>query len=274
MAAPRAANVDRVELIEAWLAEERQPFAGWDFSHLRGRMHVGREPWSYLDRAAALMRRSSSVVDLDTGGGEKLLQLLQYWPSRVVATEDYPPNYALATERLAPLGATVVRATLSDTNPMPFDDGEFDLVLNRHAAFNPGEVARVLSEDGRFLTQQVNGMWAWNLMAAFEATPELPEAAPGKYVPMLEAAGLTILNVEEWEGRLSFTDVGAIVYYLTAIPLAVPGFTVKTHLRHLLALQGRLEDGEKLEFFAAKYLIEASKSGPTVGEQEAPRTAR
>ena len=35
-------------------------------------MKVGREPWSYMDRAAALMGRSSSVVDLDTGGGEKL----------------------------------------------------------------------------------------------------------------------------------------------------------------------------------------------------------
>ena len=57
-----------------------------------------------------------------------------------------------------------------------------------------------------------------------------------------------------------FTDVGAIVYYLKAIPWVVPGFTVKSHLRYLLVLQERLEAGEELGFYAAKFLIEASKS--------------
>ena len=62
-------GLDRDELVEAWLREERQPFAGWDFSYLKGRIKGGREPWSYLGRAAELMRRSSSVIDLDYGRG-------------------------------------------------------------------------------------------------------------------------------------------------------------------------------------------------------------
>ena len=70
---------------------------------------------------------------------------------------------------------------------------------------------------------------------------------------------LTIVTVEEWEGRLVFEDVGSIVYYLKAIPWEVPRFTVKSHLRYLLALQNRLEAGEELGFYAAKYLIEARK---------------
>ena len=222
-------------------------------------MDEGQEPWSYLDRAAELMARSSSVVDMDTGGGEKLLSLRDHWPAKVVATEDYPPNFELASERLSTVGATVVRAALSDTAPMPFASGEFDLVLNRHAAFNPQEVARILSPGGVFLTQQVHGMWAWDLQAAFDAVPQWPDATPEKYLPLLEAAGLTIVTVEEWEGRLVFADVGAIVYYLKATPWEVPGFTVRTHLRYLLALQERLEAGEELAFYAAKYLVEARK---------------
>ena len=144
---------------------------------------------------------------------------------------------------------------------MPFADGEFDLVLNRHADFNSSEVARVLSPGGTFLTQQVHGMWLWDLQAAFDASPEFPDATPEKYVPLLREAGLTIVDVQEWEGRMVFEDVGAIVYYLKAIPWEVPGFTVKSHLRYLLALQERLEAGEELGFFAAKYLIEARKTG-------------
>ena len=247
------------ELIEGWLRDEQEPFTGWDFSYLDGRMRVEQEPWSYLDRAAELMRRSSSVVDLDTGGGEKLLALRDHWPAKVVATEDYAPNYELASARLSARGATVVKAAVSDAAPMPFVDGEFDLVLNRHAAFNAREVARVLAGGGSFLTQQVHGMWAWDLLAAFDAEPLWPDATLAKYGPLLETAGLTIAHAEEWEGKLSFTDVGAIVYYLKATPWEVPGFTVQTHLPYLLALQRRLDAGEDLAFYVALYLIEATK---------------
>ena len=250
---------NRAELLEAWLREERQPFTGWDFSHLQGRITSGREPWSYLERAAELMGRSSSMVDLDTGGGERLLRLREHWPPRVVVTEDYLPNFELVRERLPPLGVEVVRAAVSDTGPMPFEDGEFELVLNRHSPFNSSEVARVLSPGGTFLTQQVHGMWLWDLQAAFDVAPPFPENSPGKYVPKLEAAGLVMEAVEEWEGRMAFLDVGAIVYYLKAVPWDVPGFTVKTHLEYLLALQERLELGEELSFHTARFLLEARK---------------
>ncbi len=222
-------------------------------------MDGGRESWSYLDRAAELMGRASSVLDMDTGGGEKLLDLRDHWPAKVVATEGYPPNLKLATERLAPHGATVVRAAVSDTESMPFAAGDFDLVLNRHAAFNPSEVGRVISPGGVFLTQQVHGMWAWDLLDAFDAEPQWPDATAEKYARLLEAAGLTVVTLEGWEGHLVFSDVGAIVYYLKATPWEVPGFSVKTHLRHLLALQERVEAGGELAFHAAKYLIKATK---------------
>jgi hypothetical protein len=81
----------------------------------------------------------------------------------------------------------------------------------------------------------------------------------GRCVPKLEAAALTIVNTKEWSGRLAFTDVGAIVYYLRAVPWLVPGFSVESHSAYLLALQHRLESGNGLAFTARKYLIEAHK---------------
>ena len=246
-------------LLETWLREERQPFSGWDFSYLEGRMSGDQEHWSYLDRAAELMALSTSVIDLDTGGGERLLSMRDYWPAKVVATEDYLPNFELANESLSTAGARILKVAVSETAPMPFADGEFDLVLCRHAAFNSSEIARVLSPSGTFLTQQVHGMWMWDLQAVFDSAPQYPDVTTARYVPLLEDAGLQIVDVQEWEGRVSFTDVGAIVYYLKAIPWEVPGFGVKTHLRYLYALQERLEAGEELEFFAGKFLIEARK---------------
>lgn len=249
------------ERLQTWLNEEQQPFMGWDFSYLQGRMSEDPLPWDYMARAAELMRQAQSVIDLDTGGGEKLLQLQPYWPAKVVASEEYPPNLKLATERLAPFGAQVLPVRNTDDDPLPFADGEFDLVLNRHAAFNSAEVARVLAPGGLFLTQQVHGMWAWDLLAVFGAQPQWPDATPAKYLPRLQSAGLTIVDLQEWQGKLRFSDVGAIVYYLKAVVWQVPDFSVQTHQRSLFALQERVDRGEELAFEAGMYLIEARKPG-------------
>jgi SAM-dependent methyltransferase len=251
--------MDREELIETWRYEEAQPFSGWDFSYLDGRMVEEEPPWSYPARAAELMSGASSLLDMGTGGGERLLALREHWPKKVVATEDYPANVELATERLAPLGVRIVDVPLNRYTPMPFADGEFDLVLNRHSGTNPAEVVRLLTPGGTFLTQQVHGLYAQDLIAAFDAQPAWPEATLENKVHRLQHAGLTILVAEEWSGTFSFADVGAIVYYLKAVPWVVDGFSVETHLAHLLALQDRLERGEELVFEARKYLVEARK---------------
>jgi hypothetical protein len=251
--------MDRNELLRNWQAAEQVVFTGWDFGHLRARMTMDELPWSYLGRAAELMRGARSVVDLDTGGGERFLELRPHWPPRVVATEEYPPNLRLATERLAPLGVQVIPVHLTNDDAMPFADGEFDLVLNRHAAFNPAEVARVLAAGGTFLTQQVHGMYAWDLQALFGAQPQWPDATPDKYVPRLQAAGLRIVDLQSAEGRLRFTDVAALVEYLKAVPWEVPDFSVARHADVLFDLQARLERDGELSFWSGHYLIEAVK---------------
>ena len=251
--------MDQADLMAQWRREEMQPFSGWDFSYLDGRMLEEAPPWNYLARAAELMQQANSVVDLDTGGGERFLELRPHWPAKVVVTEEYPPNLALATDRLAPLGVQVLSVRITDDDPLPFAGGEFDLVLNRHSAFNAAEIARVLAPGGVFLTQQVHGLWADDLHAAFGVTPQWPNATPEQYVPRLQTAGLTVTDVRNWQGALRFTDVGAIVYFLKATPWTVPGFTVDTHAGYLLALQARLDAGESLVFTARKYLIEAHK---------------
>lgn len=91
----------------------------------------------------------------------------------------------------------------------------------------------ILAQGGAFLTQQVHGLWAHDLIAVFGAKPQWPDATLDRYVPLLEAAGLTIADTRDWSGQISFTDVGAIVYYLRAVPWLVPGFSVATHSEQL-----------------------------------------
>ena len=234
------------QLISRWEAEEREPFAGWDFAHLDGRMIEERPPWDYMQRAAELLDQASSVLDIGTGGGERLLALRAHWPPRVVVTEDYAPNVRLATERLAPLGVQVIEAPVEDVSPLPLPDSSIDLVLNRHSGLDSAEVARVLTPGGVLYTQQVHGLWASDLLAVFDARPAWPDAVPARYLGRLKQAGMVVVDAQEWQGELTFTDVGAVVYYLRAVPWLVRGFAVQSHLAGLWALQRRLDAGEGL----------------------------
>jgi SAM-dependent methyltransferase len=251
--------VNSEEYYDLWKQEGEKPFSGWDFSYLDGRMLEEPLPWSYTSRAIELMRYYSSMIDMGTGGGELLLQLKAHWPKKVTATEEYPPNFELATNRLKPMGVQVIDVKLSEESSMPFVDNEYELILNRHSGFNPREVGRVLSPDGIFLTQQVHGLSTYDLISFFESKPPWPNATPEYYVPRLKAAGLTIKDLREWSGKMSFTDVGALVYYLKSIPWVVLGFTVETHFKFLLSLQRQLENGQTLTFTVKRYLIEAHK---------------
>jgi SAM-dependent methyltransferase len=216
-------------------------------------------PWSYAARAAEVLQGAASVLDMGTGGGERLLKLREHWPPKVVVTEDYPPNVRLARERLSPLGVRVEVVELLRDGALPFENAEFDVVLNRHSGFNAAEVARVLMPGGTFLTQQIDGLWAHDLMVVFGAEPQWPDETLANCVVWIEDAGLTMATAEDWSGKFTFTDVGAIVYYLKAVPWLVPGFSVATHLDGLLALQDKLEKEGELSFAAKKFFIEARK---------------
>ena len=233
---------ENIEALRAqWLAEEQVPFLGWDFSYLTGRMIEEPLPWDYRVLAATRMQQATSLLDMDTGGGERILALQAHWPAKVVVSEGYAPNVALARERLSPLGVTVVEMDSSNFAPTPFADDEFDLVLNRHGAFNAKELARILAPGGIFLTQQVHGLFAHDLLAHFGASPQWPTATYEDAMTRLAAAGLELLQGAEWRGTLTFKDVGAMVYYLKAVPWLVPEFGVDRHFDKLLALQARLE---------------------------------
>jgi SAM-dependent methyltransferase len=246
-------------LLAGWKTEEQAPFSGWDFSYLDGRMFEDQPPWSYPQRADELLQGAVRALDMGTGGGERILELRSHWPPVLVATEDYAPNVYLSGRRLASEGGSVVVARHSDTHPLPFANGVYDVVLNRHSGLNAAEVARILARNGRFYTQQIHGLWAADLLTVFDASPQWPDSTAQKYTSRLEAAGLAIVDQTEWMGRMRFMDVGAIVYYLKAVPWLVPGFSVETHGDALLRLQAQLERGEPLVYSIGKYVIEARK---------------
>ncbi len=136
---------------------ESVPVEGWDFSWFEGRATEQRPSWGYARLLVQRVGRESSVLDLQTGGGEvfaRVLDQTERRPGRLAATESWPPNVAIATSNLAPFGASV--AQVADDAPLPFSDEAFDLVVSRHPVITIWpEIARVLARGGSYLSQQV-----------------------------------------------------------------------------------------------------------------------
>jgi SAM-dependent methyltransferase len=256
-------NVEPVASFDQLAAEAlAAPFSGWDFSWLHGRSRTLPLPWDYRAVLAEHAARADAMLDIGTGGGEFLARL-QPRPRRTVATEGWPPNVGVAAARLRPLGIPVIQyegapgndeqgadepASDEPDHPapdaaksggprchpghpdqhlgsLPFRDGAFPLVANRHESFCAAEVARVLAPGGTFVTQQVDpdGYGDFYALLGIE-----PPASAESWLPLarrqVERAGLVISTAQTADEQQQFDDVGALVYYLRVIYWAVPEY--------------------------------------------------
>src|SRR5439155_23454313 len=109
-------------------------------------------PWDYEGRARELLARATRALDIGTGAGELFAGLCNGYRGRAVASEPWNVNAPIAKRRLSPLGIEVVHCA---SLHLPFQDGVFDLVIDRHEEMDPDEVHRVLEPGGLVLTQQV-----------------------------------------------------------------------------------------------------------------------
>jgi SAM-dependent methyltransferase len=234
-------DADDQRLLGAWRREESRPAVGWDFSHLQGRMTEDQPSWDFDALCRQALKFTRHVLDMGTGGGEQLLTFADVLPEDTVATEGWPPNLPVARAALAPHGIPVVaydpESAVAADRRMPFGDGRFDLVLNRHEAFVAEEVARVLAPGGVFLTQQVAGDDARELHEWLGGQASYPAHLKDQLVGQVRAAGLVIEVEAEWTGAYRFDDVAALVAYLRQVPWDAPDdFTVDRYADRLLAL--------------------------------------
>jgi hypothetical protein len=275
--------VDDQALVASWLREEstwQQQFRGWDFSPLTssGRISFNMSEeqlgWDYtkiiIQTIAKLAdsddenkRDEIYLLDLGTGGGEYLEELLPRLPIRgkkltVYATESYKPNFLLAKQRLTPYGVIVIQSE-SDSlySLLRFtDDGpKFDMIISRHTCYNPREIDRLLKfGTGILITEQVDGTSNQDLIALFGHQPQWPFFNLGyaSYLLKTEAPHMKIVRAQESETKLVFKDIGALIIYLHAVPWMVKDFSVQKYRDVLL----KLHHNEQKELaFTSKYML-------------------
>ncbi len=263
----------RPDEFESLLAEaQAQPFIGWDFSWVVKRVVTQPLPWDYPALVVKRARRSPDLLDLDTGGGE-LLAGLAFRPRRTMATESYPPNVPVAARRLRPLNVPLVKVegppdnnvqTDDTKGHLPFRDGSFHLVVNRHASFVARDVWRILAPEGHFLTQQVGEQSYHDFHQLLGISPPPQSSRPWSLSlarAQLEAASLRVRESGNGDEVMSFIDIGAFAWYLKSIPWIVDDFSIPLYRNRLKELHFQIQKRGPLQVRQSRFWLEAVREG-------------
>ncbi len=238
------------------------PVEGWDFSWFEGRATEQRPTWEYSRLLAERVDRSHAALDVQTGGGEvfaAVLERAERLPGRLAATESWPPNVEVAQRNLNRFRAEVIEVI--DDNPLPFEEGSFDLVASRHPVLTVWpEVARVLCPGGTYISQQV-GAGSNRELYEFLMGPQPPSEARSTHRAARSAqeAGLIVVDLRQESLLTVFNDIGAVVHFLRKVLWTVPGFTVEKYRDRLHALHDQIVRDGPFEAHAERFLIEAVK---------------
>lgn len=250
---------------------EAAAFQGWDFSWIEGRFIEEPPSWNFGDIVNARLSATRRFLDLGTGGGE-FLSSLPWLPQMTIATEAYLPNVPVASSRLNPLHVAVVAAEGAPDNDkwrgeggrLPFRNGSLDLVMSRHEAFSPAEVARVLRPGGFFLTEQLGGNSGHEaeFRHLFGREPGGESWDLAQATNQIEAAGLAVVRGSEEFPSSKFMDVGALAYYLKACPWIIEGFEIGKDRPWLQRIHERILRHGSLLVPGHLYWLEAHKREP------------
>lgn len=241
---------------ERWLeAEKNAQIHGWDFSPIADNFHEDDcFPWDYRHLIERYVKPADRILDMDTGGGEKLLEL-GHDPALTSATEGYPPNVQLCREKLLPLGIDFRPAE----NPahLPFGDDTFDVVLNRHGSYDFAEIRRILKPGGIFLTQQVGDDNDRELVEL--VLPGVLNAFPGQNLQvqkqLCEEAGFAVLYAAEAYRHMDFYTVEAFIWFARVIPWEFPGFSVEACYDRLVKAEEILQREGRIRGTVHRYCI-------------------
>ncbi len=208
-----------------------------------------------MARARELMSTASTVLDMGTGGGERFGQLLDGYQGRAIATEEWHVNAPIAAAHLRPLGADTVYCR---STQMPIAGESLDLILNRHEELHPVDVARVLKQGGKVLTQQT---WMiWKELNRFIPRRVFLADLFERYRDGCHTAGLEILDARAAEWPAAYENLGDFVYMLCIAPWEVPEFEpLGRDLEALLELEAALTTPDGLVLTDGSFIIEAIK---------------
>ena len=138
----------------------------WDFSMINY-TEESLTNWDMYKVLAENANINSKVLDLGTGGGEKVLE---YYPEvkEVIATDFSEEMIKTANENLKKSNKKNIIFRTMDNLNMDTEDNYFDIVVARHTCIDAKAIYNTLKDNGLLILRGVDKLDCWELKRLFE----------------------------------------------------------------------------------------------------------
>lgn len=195
---------------------------GWDFSRVKA-VSEGVK-WDFFNEVALRCTPTDLLLDIGTGGGERLLSIADCC-LLLIGIDQSQNMIQSANANSLKSKKPNIRFLHMDAEHLEFPRRFFDVVSCRQSPFNANEIAKVLTEEGVFLTQQVSEHDKLNLVQAFgrNRTPDEDGTLLTKYVSDLTQAGFSDIQTKEYDAAEYYATYEDLLFLLKHTP-TIPGF--------------------------------------------------
>ena len=137
----------------------------WDFSMINFEVEKVTD-WSFFGILNELAKPTDKILDLGTGGGEKLLQ--KFPEVREILGTDYSEGMIeTANENLKKSGRKNITFRVMDNTKMDTPDEYYDIVVARNTVIDPKAIYKTLKKGGTLLVHDVDKLDCWQLIRLF-----------------------------------------------------------------------------------------------------------
>lgn len=125
---------------------------GWDFSMLKYEL-IDNSDFQYFDEINKKVTDESILLDIGTGGGEKLTRQISNGCLLKIGTDFSKEMIKVANENRK---NNKIRFFQMDSERIEFPDNFFDIICARHTPFKFKEIVRLLNDNGTFFSEQID----------------------------------------------------------------------------------------------------------------------
>ena len=199
--------------------EYYEELSNWDF----GGFEIETESltdWDLYSLLRQYVTPDSQVLDLGTGGGEKLLS---YFPdcAMILGTDYSPAMIRTAQKNLEKSGRKNITFKVMDNLRMDVPDDHFDVVVARHTVTDPVQIRRSLKKGGHLLIRGVDkyDCWALKMLCGGGQGYDDPVPVSIRDYEGLLAAGFTDVELVPIHEREYFRSLEEFCRFMHTVPV-------------------------------------------------------
>lgn len=166
----------------------------WDFSKIKVE-EENLTNWDMYEILKNSTDENSVVLDLGTGGGEKVLSEFPK-VKKIIGTDFSPEMIKTAKENLKKSGKENIEFRIMDNLNIDTPDEYFDVVVARHTCISAKQIFKTLKSKGKLILRGVDKLDCWQLKRLFNGGQAFNDIKPISQIDYENILDAGFKNVE------------------------------------------------------------------------------